>query len=403
MPSRSRHKLTSTRVKSAPAGKYADGGGLYLRKRNKDAGFWFHNYTFAGRRREMGLGSFLDTSLAEAREAANANRALIKSGKDPISEKRARKTELGKDALSLEQIASKAFEARRSELKGKNKNGRWLGPLQVHVFPKWGSMPIEQVNQGHIQRMLEPIWHSKADTARKCLYRINIALKYGAAMGLDVDLQAIMKARHLLGAQDHTVRHIPSLPWRETPAYYASLKEPSITNLAMRLLILTGHRLSPIRHARLNEIRGNLWTVNGDKLKGRAGKTPDFTVVLSSEALKVIELAKPFERSGYLFPNTKGGVISDMALSMMMRRAGMDARPHGFRATFQNWAEEVHDVDFRTAEKLLQHKTQGDQAHQIAYRRELSSLLEKRRPIYEAWGRFLVGECSNSKLEVPGS
>ncbi len=391
MARRTRYKLSAAFVKTAPAGKYGDGGGLYLRKRDRGSGFWYFNYSFAGRRREMGLGSFLDTTLSEARDAAGKCRALLRDDKDPIAAKQARRIDGGNAVQTLKEVALKAFEARRSELKGKNREGRWLGPLEVHVFPKWGDLPIEQVSQRHVQQMLDPIWQSKADTARKCLFRMNITLKYAAAMGLEVDLQATMKARQLLGAQRHEVTHIPSLPWREAPAYYASLEEPSITNLAMRLLILTGHRVGPIRYARLDEIDGDLWTVAGEKLKGRAGKTPDFTLVLSTEAKRVIELAKPFAVNGYLFPNTKGGVISDMALSQKMKRAGLEARPHGFRSTLQNWAEEVHGADFRTAEKLLQHKTEGDEAHQIAYRRHLSALLERRRPIYEAWGQFLTG------------
>lgn len=392
MAPRTRHRLTASYVKNAGQGKYADGGGLYLRKRNRVSGFWYLNYSLHGRRRELGLGSLQDTTLAEARAAAEANRSLIKAGKDPISEKRTRRLELGRDVVTLEDATRRAFEARKSTLKGKEADGGWLGPLRNHVFPKWGDIPIEQLNQTHVQTMLSPIWQEKADTAKKCLFRINIALKYAAAMGLDVDLQATMKARQLLGAQDHTVRHIPSMPWNEAPAYYQSLAEPSITNLAMRLLILTGHRQAPVRSAHLDEFDRDLWTVPGPKLKGRKGKTPDYTVVLSSEAQKVVELAKPFARNRYLFPNTAGGVISDMALSQKMKRAGLAARPQGFRSTFQNWAEEVMGVDLRTAEKLLQHKTEGDEAHQIAYRRHLAALLEKRRPIYEAWGRYLTGE-----------
>ena len=391
MASRIRHKLNAAFVKTAPAGKYGDGGGLYLRKRDRGSGFWYFNYSFAGRRREMGLGSFLNTTLGEARDAAAKCRALLKDDKDPIAVKQARRVERSKAVQTLKDVAFKAFEARRSELKGKNREGRWLSPLEVHVFPKWGELPIEQISQRHIQQMLEPIWQNKVDTARKCFFRINITLKYAAAMGLEVDLQATMKARQLLGAQRHKVTHIPSLDWHDAPAYYAGLEEPSITNLAMRLLILTGHRVSPIRYARLDEIEGDLWTVVGDKLKGLLGKTPDFTIVLSTEAKRVIELAKPFALNGYLFPNTKGGVISDMTLSQKMKRAGLEARPHGFRSTLQNWAEEVHGADFRTAEKLLQHKIDGDETHQIAYRRHLSALLERRRPIYEAWGQFLTG------------
>ena len=55
--------------------------------------------------------------------------------------------------------------------------------------------------------------------------------------------------------------------------------------------MLTCLRSYPVRHAHLDEIDGNIWTIPGKKMKGRKGETSDFQVPLTPEALHVIELA----------------------------------------------------------------------------------------------------------------
>lgn len=128
--------------------------------------------------------------------------------------------------------------------------------------------------------MLVPIWHSKADTAKKALNRLGICLKHAAALGLDVDLQATEKAKALLGKQRHKVQNVPSLPWADVPELYASLADGSITHLALRLLILTGVRSAPLRFLRLEQINGDVWIIPGEGMKGRRDTTPDFRVPL---------------------------------------------------------------------------------------------------------------------------
>lgn len=107
-----------------------------------------------------------------------------------------------------------------------------------------------------------------------------ICLRHGAALGLDVDLQATEKAKALLGRQRHQVEHVPSLPWQQVPAFFASLSDGSITHLALRLLILTGVRSAPLRFLRLEQIEGDLWTIPGARIKGRRDATADFRVPL---------------------------------------------------------------------------------------------------------------------------
>jgi integrase len=116
----------------------------------------------------------------------------------------------------------------RPELKGDGKAGRWFSPLELHVLPKLGKMPVAEIDQRDIRDTLAPIWHTKAETARNALNRLGIVLRRAAALGLDVDLQATDKAAALLGKRRHIAKHIEALPWKEVPGFYATLEEPSL-------------------------------------------------------------------------------------------------------------------------------------------------------------------------------
>jgi hypothetical protein len=72
-------------------GVYSDGGGLYLRVRDSGSRSWLFVYHMDGKRRELGLGSDLDVSLAKARELAGAARQSVLDGKDPMQARRATK------------------------------------------------------------------------------------------------------------------------------------------------------------------------------------------------------------------------------------------------------------------------------------------------------------------------
>lgn len=348
-----RNKLTSVKVKTAAPGKYSDGAGLWLHKRPDGGSQWFLRVTVHGRRREMGLGGLSDVSLKEAREVAEKWRAVARAGQDPIKLREKEKRDAAREDHTLAIIAQDAFEARRAELKDDGKAGRWFSPLALHVLPKLGKIPVDEIDQKDIRNTLSPIWHAKAATAKKAMDRLGIVLKHAAALGLDVDLQATEKAKALLGKPRHIVTNIPSIPWREVPKFYASLEEPTVTHLALRLLIFTGMRSAPIRFLRADQIDRDTWTVPAEHMKGRKGTTTDFRVPLSSEAQHVIDLARPREREGYLFPSQRKGVISDATMSSLMKRRGFAARPHGFRTSLRTWLAEATDAPHEVAETVI--------------------------------------------------
>lgn len=376
-----KHKtLTQMQAKALPAGKYADGQGLWLVKRDRAVGKWVLRLAVFGRRREMGLGPWPDVSIAEARAQASDARRVLREGADPILARAKQRASARR--LTLAEAIDGCYKAKQAELKGDGKAGRWLSPLTVHVIPKLGTMPIEDIDQHSLLTVLEPIWHTKPEAARKAVNRINLTLKYAAALGLDVDLQAPMKAQALLGKQRHEIQHIPSLPYAEMPRFYQWLKTKSgVASLALQFLILTVARTSEVRLARFAEIEHDCWLLDASRTKtGKPHRIP-----LTPEAIALVAHIREQTTSEYLFPSVRGQPISDMAMSTFMKREGYEARPHGFRATFRTWVEEQTDTPYEVKEAALGHVVDSETVR--AYQR--SDRFEKRRELMGRWWEFL--------------
>jgi integrase len=385
---RATNRLSAGFIKTAPVGKHCDGGGLWFIKRKDGGAQWMLRVNVHGRRREMGLGGFPSLGLADARKLSERWRSMAAAGRDPIKERAAEERAARREDITLSIITLDAFESRKAELKGDGKAGRWLTPLTLHVLPKLGKVPVTDLDQRDIRDTLAPIWHTKADTARKAMNRLSIVLRHAAALGLDVDLQATEKAKALLGRTRHVPKNIPAMAWADVPDFYASLEEPTLTHLALRLLMLNpGVRSKPLRYLRLEQIEGDVWTVPEGDMKGQKGKATAYRVPLCQEAKRIIELARPHSRNGYLFPNTRGGVISDATMSRHMERRGLEARPHGFRTSLRTWLAETTDAPHEVAEAMLAHA--ADSGVVRAYRR--TDFLEQRLALTERWADHLTG------------
>ncbi|MEM6624660.1 MAG: hypothetical protein AAF674_20755 [Pseudomonadota bacterium] len=218
----------------------------------------------------------------------------MRDGVDPLEERAAGK--IRSKRLTFSEAIADCLDARQAQLKRDAAAGRWLSPLSVHVIPKIGDKAIEDVDQHVLKRLLEPIWHEKSDTARKAINRLNLTLKHAAALGLDVDLQAKMKARELLGEQRHEAAHVPSIPYPEASAFYAMLaSKPQMCCLALRFLMLTVARTSEICFARREDVVDDVLIVPAERTKtGQEHRVP-----LAPEALEVIDAAAHRQRRTY--------------------------------------------------------------------------------------------------------
>ncbi|MET3560775.1 integrase [Bartonella japonica] len=383
------NRLNARSVATLGAGKYNDGAGLLLHKRKDGGAQWILRYTLHGRRHEMGLGALRHVSLKQARELATGWRSVLREGRDPIKERNKQKREAISNLHYLKDIALDAFESRKAELKGDGKDGNWFLPLRLHILPKLGCLPVSEITQTEIRNTIAPIWHTKAVTARRALIRLNLCLKHAAALGLDVDLQAVTKAQALLGKQRHKITNLPAMDWKDVPAFYKTLcQTTNPTQLALRLLILTGVRTNPLRHIREDQIDGDIWIIPAENMKGKRDATTEFRVPLSSEAMKVIEQARCISKSNFIFSFSSRAPISPMVMSKYMRKIGLESCPHGFRSSLRNWLAETTDAPYEVAETILAH-TVGGQVER-AYRR--TDYLEQRRIYMDKWAAYVTGQ-----------
>ena len=164
--------------------------------------------------------------------------------------------------------------------------------------------------------------------------------------------------------------------------------------LALEFVILTAARTSEALGATWEEtdLEKGIWTVPASRMK--AGK--EHRVPLSPRAVAILEDTRKLG-SAWLFPAPKGGMMSGMAMSMLLRRMNSDVTVHGFRSAFRDWAAERTSYSHEVCEMALAHAI-GNKA-EAAYRR--GDLFEKRQRLMADWATFCAGTALASAAVTP--
>ena len=395
--------LTVERISKKP-GLYGDGAGLCLRVTSKTARSWVLRYMLNGTAREMGLGSYPDISLAEARVAASEARKLKAQGKDPIAAReavRAQERVEAARAVTFRYCASAYIAARKDGWKNAKHAAQWGATLETYAMPVIGELPVQSVDVGMVHRVLEPIWSSKTETASRVRGRIEAILDWATVREFRTGDNPARWKGHLENlfparSKVQKVEHHPALPYAEMGAFMAALKaQEGIGALAMQFTILTGARTGEVVSAKWSEIdfEAGVWTVPANRMKG--GR--EHRVPLSKPALAILRKRHELRgKEAFVFSGARRGkAISNMAMLQTLRRMERaDLTVHGFRSTFRNWAAEQTTFPREVAEAALAHVV-GDKV-EAAYRR--GDLFEKRRKLMTAWATFCCTPGADAKV-----
>lgn len=165
--------FTPLKVRNARTGRHADGRGLYLVVRPSGSRSWILRMQYKGSRRDFGLGPVHDVSLSDARCLAIELRKMVRNGKDPVKERSLRRA----SAPTCEMVARQCYNAMKAGWKDR-RNASWLSSFENHVFPEIGAKRIDAIDSEAVLKVLEPIWLTIPDTARRILQRIGAVLDY---------------------------------------------------------------------------------------------------------------------------------------------------------------------------------------------------------------------------------
>jgi integrase len=180
------------------------------------------------------------------------------------------------------------------------------------------------------------------------------------------------------------------LPYSAISATFARIEAvEGMGALALQYTILTAARSGEALGARWEEIDFDaaVWTVPASRMKARKAHT----VPLSGAALAVLDHMRSISLNEFVFFGQRDGApISNMAMSMVLRRLDLDVTTHGFRSCFRDWAGDQTSHAREVAEAALAHR--GGDSVELAYRR--GDALEKRRHLMQDWADYCAPKSS---------
>ena len=380
-------KLSATFVKNVRSpGTWTDRNqhGLALEARQtKIRGLimrWIQHFEIDGKVTTLRLGTYPKVTLDEARRRAKKNSKAVEEDRHPTTRNQPTFQEAAERVIELH---SYSWRPGGGTLK------RWEYNLSRFVYPRLGMKRVGKVTSADLVACLEPIWHTKPETARQVLSHIRAVMQWAEGKGFRSD-DPTRVVSAALGPIRTVVRHMPAVHYSHVSQVLLTIEASNAywaTKAAFRFMTYTAARNGMVRGARWEEIDlvTATWTVPAHRVKsGRA-----FTVPLSQAALAVLEQAWQHTAGvGLVFPSPTGRPLSNGTLSKLCRDNNVGCVPHGMRSSFRDWCAET-GVPNRVAEQALAHTPRGLRPTGIH-----TDLLEARRMVMEMWAIYLTGTTS---------
>src|ERR1700737_617757 len=244
----------------------------------------------------MGLGPVHAIPLAEARKRAAECRRMRVDGIDPIEARTShrgwKKLEAAK-AITFDACAAAYIAAHEASWRNAKHREQWRNTLGSYAGPVFGSLPVQSIDVGLVMRALEPIWHTKPETASRLRGRIEAVLDWATVRGHRKGENPARWRGHLdklLPARSkvHKVKHHPALPYDELADFVAALRsQEGVAARALGFLILTAARTGEVIGACWDEVdlEEKTWIVPATRMKaGREHRVP-----LSAAAVAILE------------------------------------------------------------------------------------------------------------------
>jgi integrase len=373
---------------------------MHLWVKSPQQKYWILRYTSNGKRQDMSLGSINVVSLQEARKRALDAQIELSKRINPLDKKKAAKEaiESKKNNVLFSEFALECIKAKSHEWRSTKHHAQWLYTLKEFAFPVIGQLPIEQINTEHILKILSPIWVSKTHTASRLRGRLEWIFSAARARKYTQGNNPAMWRGHLqtiLSAPNKIakVKHHRALPFSLVPALIKKLRDnESVSALALEFTILNASRTGEVIGGLRSEVIENIWTIPAERMKGNR----EHRVPLCARSVEILGITKMLDpHSKYLF-SKNGMALSNMAMTMTLRKLTTEATVHGFRSTFRDWVAEETSTPSELAEMALAHAISNKT--ESSYRR--GDLLSRRRELMNLWEVFCTTVTADNIIQL---
>jgi integrase len=247
------------------------------------------------------LGTTDQLTLAEAREKA---RDVFRNAANGIAPKDAARRAV-REAERAQKNTFRSIAEAYLEDKGKGggallrSKDQIVRRLEKDIFPQWGGTPILEITKIDVRELVEGIAHDRPIAANRTLALVNRIFNWACkkdrldtspAFGIDPPSVEISRDRVL--TDDEIVRL-----W----AGFDKLGHPF--NAVFKILLLTAQRRSEVGGIMWSELKGDLWTLPGERTKNSNGNT----VPLSPLAKEILDEIPKIEQFEHVFTMARKG------------------------------------------------------------------------------------------------
>ncbi|MCA6924997.1 tyrosine-type recombinase/integrase [Pectobacterium versatile] len=370
--------------------KLTDGSGLYLLIKPNGAKYWRLKYRVAGKEKKLSIGVYPDISLAEARLKREEARKIVASGGDPSEQKQ---VERQAKKINIDNTF-KAIALEWHEYKRLNWSKGYAEDLmeafENDIFPDIGKRPIAEIKPLEMLTSLRKLEkRGVLDKLRKIRQACNQVFRYAIVTGRAENNPASELASALPPPK---ATHYPHLLSEELPDFLRALSTYSgskVTQLATRILMLTGVRTIELRQAEWKEFdfEKGLWEVPKERMKMRR----PHLVPLSDQVIDALQQLQAVSgRYNLVFPgrNDITKPMSEASINQVLKRIGYHGKAtgHGFRHTMSTI---LHEQGYNTAWIELQLAHVDKNTIRGTYNH--AQYLEQRRGMLQWYGDFIDG------------
>ncbi|KTC40620.1 integrase [Pseudomonas sp. ABAC21] len=378
----------------------SDGDGLQLRVRSNGSMLWNFNYRepVTKNRINMGLGTYPELSLANARKKAIEARELLAQGIDPKAQRNTlAEAKRAETEHTFENVATDWFELKKDSVTPAYAEDIWRS-LTLHVFPEMKTTPLSKITAPMVIELLRPIEaKGSLETVKRLSQRLNEIMTYGVNSGLIFanplsGIRAVFKKPRK--------QNMAALLPEELPELMVEIANASIKRTTRCLIEWQLHTMTRPAEAATTrwadiDFDKRIWTIPPERMKKRRAHT----IPLSNQALAILETLK--SQSGhreYVFPadrNPRTHANSQTA-NMALKRMGFQDRlvSHGMRSMASTILNE-HGWDPELIEVALAHVDKDEV--RSAYNR--ADYIERRRPMMTWWSEY-IQKAATGNLSV---
>lgn len=384
-------------------GRYTDGlvKGLHIWVNSSLKKYWIYRYNFFGKQQNISLGSFPSMTISQARIEAQKSRELVLNGTNPLDIRKASyllKEEANSRKIRFDKFSKECVKKKRTEWRNEKHANQWLYTLETFAFPVIGDKYLDQIETKDILEILNPIWLTKTETAARLRGRLEWILASATTQGLRDGINPALWRGHLqtilpMPNKIKKIKHHAALPYRAIPIFIKNLREQEgVGALALEFTILNASRTGEVIQGKKSEIVDGIWTIPASRMKANK----EHQVPLCGRALEILQIAHTLDPdSPYIF-SKNGKAISNMAMTMVLRRLSPGITVHGFRSSFRDWISEETEHSPEVAEMALAHSISSKV--ESSYRR--GNLRERRKVLLQDWEKYCLSEKSSNVITL---